>query len=67
MFKLSHECGSARVGSIVTSHGGIATPAMLMTVRKGDVHGLTPDSLDAMDSTFGRILNPFDLYGEFKE
>lgn len=61
MFALSHECGTARVGRLTTIQGSLTTPAMLMTVRKGDVHGLTPDTLSGLDGPVGRILNPLDL------
>ena len=64
MFSLMQECGCARLGRLATQRGTLTTPAMLLSVRKGDLHGLTPEEIHSLGHLPGIILNPFDLCEE---
>jgi len=63
MFKILHECGLARTGRISTNRGSITTPALLLSVRNGDLHGLTPDAYNHFLDKTGILLNPLDYIG----
>ena len=60
--KWSSLCGAGRIGCLRTRRGTtLMTPAILVNVRKGDLHGLTPDSWERMGYDAGLLFNPFDL------
>ena len=44
-FRVTHTCGAARRGEVVTAHGTIQTPAFMPVGTRGTVKGLTPRDL----------------------
>eukprot|EP00210_Caulerpa_lentillifera_P004113 g3922.t1 len=63
MFQILHEHGLARTGRLSTNRGSINTPALLLSIRNGDLHGLTPDTYNCFLRNTGILLNPLDYEG----
>lgn len=61
MFSLRGESAGGRLGCLVTQKGTLQTPTLLLSMRKGDVHGLTPETLKTIHPSFGMILDSLDL------
>lgn len=46
-FRIDHTCGSSRVGTFVTSHGDVRTPAFMPVATQATVRGLSMDEVRA--------------------